>query len=76
MKEEDLLDDFRNHFQVVFVDAHCVFNLCHQITTDLYERLKYDSEITLEKFKCLKPNINEIFGHSIDFYSYFDNYIK
>lgn len=76
LKEEDLLDDFRNHFQVVFVDAHCVFNLCHQITTDLYERLKYDSEITLEKFKCLKPNINEIFGHSIDFYSYFDNYIN
>ena len=76
INELDIASKYQSHFQVVFVDLYFEFNLSHNITLDLYQRLKYDVNITLAQLNELNVNIQSIFLSRIDFCLYFDYYIK
>jgi len=76
INEEAICLQYKNHFQVVFVDVHTTLNLCHHITIDLYERLKHDATLTLAQFNDLQVDILHIFTSRIEFQFYFDHFIK
>ena len=76
LDEEELCTEYRCHFPVVFVDLHSKLNLCHSISFDLYERLKYDATIALGQLNQLKVDIHSLFLAKVDFDLYFDYYIK
>ena len=74
--EEELCAEFRNHFAVVFVEVHSKLNLCHSITIDLYNRLKYDATIAVGQLNQINVDIHSLFSCPVDFHLYFDYYIK
>lgn len=73
--EAALCQEFLNYFDVVVIDAQSGLNLCHNVSVDQYERLRFDAKLTSELIgKNVAPST--IFQSNADFYTYFDYFIR
>lgn len=71
------LEDFHRHFDVVFVDPSGLYNLCANVSLDLYLRIKRESSIALKLLNEERSNtFRLLFATKYPTYVQFDHIVK
>lgn len=77
MPNQPTLEQFHNHFTVVFIDATGFYNICSQLNEDVYRRVKMEAKLAVDMLNDMKLNsFQYLFMTKAPLYTQMDNILK